>query len=209
MAEAAAVLGMKSTLDPALTTSAFYSSLSTLSYLLYTLTPVLYCRNSLPFLVFTSPTLGHTAPHPSLPSMAEFAELAMEGVPVITDHYEKVYDPLKEKTKQGISKVKEMREQRKSGGGGYESEYSSDEYYDGPPPRRSTTGGRRRSPQDDGRRRSGRDRGDFVTEERYAYRGPARAKSAGRDGPYREYGRDRRSKGETHSTLSQPTRQRC
>ena len=105
---------------------------------------------------------------------SEAAEIALEGVPFVVDNYEKVYDPLKDKTKQGFQKVKEMRSSR-DGPGGYESEDEIDEY-DGPP-RRSNTGGRRRSP-----------RGSTV-EERYAYSGPARARSAGRSGPRDRDGR--------------------
>ena len=118
--------------------------------------------------------------------MTDVAELALEGVPLVAEHYDKVTDPLKDKTKQGYRKVKEMRDKKN---GAYESE--SEEYdYDGPPARRSTTGGggggRNRSPRDyDRRRRFTRDDEDedgFVTEEkRYAYRGPQRAKSMGRD----------------------------
>ena len=108
--------------------------------------------------------------------MADYAELALEGVPLITDHYDKVYDPLKNQTKRGVQKVKEMREPRR--GGGYESEDDSeDDYYDS---RRTRSGGGRRSPRGKG----------SVVEERYAYRGPARASSAGRD-----RGRDRNSRG--------------
>ena len=121
--------------------------------------------------------------------MADFAELAMEGVPLVTEHYEKVYDPLKDKTKQGIQKVKKMRSQR----GGYESETDEEIDYEGPR-RNYTEPARRRSPRDDGRRRSRRDYDDVI-EERFVYRGPdkARAKSMGRDGW--TGGRDRRRKG--------------
>ena len=113
--------------------------------------------------------------------MADFAELMLEGVPVVAEHYDKVYDPLKDKTKQGIRKVKEMRQSRNSRGGGYESE--SEEYeYDGPPPRRTQTAG---AGGYDSRRRSGRDLDSddgFVTEERrHVHKGPTRAKSVGRD----------------------------
>ena len=116
---------------------------------------------------------------------ADFAELALEGVPLVTEHYDKVYDPVKDKTKQGIRKVKEMRDKRN---GGYESE--SEEYdYDGPPARRSTTGGggSKKDPRDyDRRTRSSRyddiDDDGFVTEERRHVKGPPRAKSVGRDG---------------------------
>ena len=114
--------------------------------------------------------------------MEDFAELAMEGVPLVTENYEKVYDPLKDKTKQGIQKVKKMRQGDRSQGGGYQSE--SDEEIDYNSPRRNyTEPTRRRSPRDDGRRRSRRDYDDVV-EERYVYRGPdkARAKSMGRNG---------------------------
>ena len=115
--------------------------------------------------------------------MTDLAELALEGVPLVAEHYDKVYDPLKDKTKQGFRKVKEMRDKRN---GDYESE--SDEYdYDGPPARRSTTGGSRRNPRDfDRQRPSSRyddvdDDGFVVEEKRYA-KGPPRARSVGRDG---------------------------
>ena len=120
--------------------------------------------------------------------MEDVAELAMEGVPLMTEHYDKVYDPVKNKTKQGVQKIKKMREQRK--GGGYESETESDyeEYDRYGPPQRSQTDGRRRV-GDDNRRRSRRDN-DYV-DERYSYpKGNGRAKSAGGDG-----GRDRYRRG--------------
>ena len=115
--------------------------------------------------------------------MADFAELAMEGVPLVTEHYEKVYDPLKDKTKQGINKVKEMRQSRSTRDGGYESETDEEIEYDAPPRRNYTEPSRRRSPRPDDRRRSRRDYDDVV-EERYVYKGPNkdRARSMGRDG---------------------------
>ena len=111
--------------------------------------------------------------------MEDFAELAMEGVPLVTEHYEKVYDPVKDKTKQGIQKVKKMRQSQR---GGYESETDEEVEYDAPR-RNYTEPTRRRSPRADDRRRSRRDHDDVV-EERYVYRGPNkdRAKSMGRDG---------------------------
>ena len=109
--------------------------------------------------------------------MDDVAELALEGVPIVTEHYDKVYDPLKEKTKQGIHKVKKMREQRR--GGGYESETESDyEEVDryGPPPRSQTDPRARRTRDDDLRRSRG---GEYV-DERYTYsKGTERAKSIG------------------------------
>ncbi|CAD6574499.1 MAG: hypothetical protein ASARMPREDX12_006801 [Alectoria sarmentosa] len=115
--------------------------------------------------------------------MTDFAELAMEGVPLVTEHYDKVYDPLKDKTKQGIQKVKKMREKRRTQGGGYESETDEEIEYDAPPRRNFTEPTRRRSPRDDDRRRSRRDYDDVV-EEKYVYKGPNkdRAKSMGRNG---------------------------
>ena len=112
--------------------------------------------------------------------MEDFAELAMEGVPLVAEHYEKVYDPLKDKTKQGIEKVKTMRDRRR---GGYESETDEEIEYDAPPRRNYTEPTRRRSPPRDDRRRSRRDYDDVV-EEKYVYKGPNkdRAKSMGRDG---------------------------
>lgn len=113
--------------------------------------------------------------------MADLAELAMEGVPLVTEHYDKVYDPLKDKTKQGIQKVKKMRD-RRTQGDRYESETDEEIEYDAPR-RNYTEPARRRSPRDDDRRRSRRDYDDVV-EERYVYKGPNkdRAKSMGRDG---------------------------
>ena len=112
--------------------------------------------------------------------MADFTELGLEAVPLVTEHYEKVYDPLKDKTKQGIDKVKKMSNSRR--GGDYESE--TDEEIDYKSPRRGyTEPARRWSPRADDRRRSRRDYDDVV-EERYVYKGPNkdRAKSMGRDG---------------------------
>lgn len=114
--------------------------------------------------------------------MEDIAELAMEGVPLVAEHYDKVYDPLKDKTKQGIQKVKKMRQSGRTQDGGYQSE--TDEEIDYDPPRRNyTEPSRKRSPRADGRRRSRRDYDDVV-EERYVYKGPnkGRARSMGRDG---------------------------
>ena len=123
--------------------------------------------------------------------MADLAELALTGVPIVTEHYEKVYDPVKNKTKQGVEKVKKMRNNR----GGYEEEDDFDGYeYDGPP-RRAQTDGRR----SDSRRRSGR--GDFVEERRVVKTSGGRAKSVGRDGyGSRNSGRSDRRRGlrDTH-----------
>ncbi len=108
--------------------------------------------------------------------MADLAELAMEGVPLVTEHYDKVYDPIKNKTKEGIQKVKRMR----NGDGSYESEEEYEEFDRYGPPQRSQTDRRRRSPRDDyddRRRRSGR--GDVV-EERHVYsKSNGRARSTG------------------------------
>ena len=118
--------------------------------------------------------------------MDDFAELALEGVPIVAEHYDKVYDPLKEKTQQGIHKVKKMREKRR--GGGYESETESeyeevDRYG---PPSRSQTDPRARQYRDEDRRRS---RGGEVLDERYTYsKTSGRAKSIG-------HGRDSYRKG--------------
>jgi len=124
--------------------------------------------------------------------MAEFAELAMEGIPVVADHYDKVTDPLREKTKQGYQKVKKMQERRRNGGG-YESETETDyeEYDRYGPPQRSQTAPRRRSRDDYDDRRPSK-RGDVV-EERYAYsKSNGRAKSVGKDD--RHGGRDSQRK---------------
>ncbi|KAK0507467.1 hypothetical protein JMJ35_009990 [Cladonia borealis] len=137
--------------------------------------------------------------------MDDFAELALEGIPIVTEHYDKVYDPLKEKTQQGIHKVKKMREKRR--GGGYESETDSeyeevDRYG---PPSRSQTDPRARQYRDDDRRRS---RGGEVLDERYTYsKASGRAKSIG-------HGRDsyrkgsRRNYSDSESSLSPPRRER-
>ena len=112
--------------------------------------------------------------------MDDVAELALEGVPIFTEHYDKVYDPLKEKTKQGVHKIKKMRNRRRDGGyeSETESEYDERDRYEPPP--RSQTDDIRRTSRDYNRRRSGRD--DFV-EERYGYyKGSDRAKSIGHGG---------------------------
>ena len=154
--------------------------------------------------------------------MDDFAELALEGVPLVTEHYDKVYDPLKDKTQQGIHKVKKMRDKRR--GGGYESETESDyEEVDryGPPPR-SQTDPRARQSRDDKRRRP---RGGEVLDEKYTYsKSSGRAKSIGhgRDG-YRkgctitrtqlDHHADkcigsRRNYSDSESSLSPPRRER-
>lgn len=108
--------------------------------------------------------------------MADLAELALEGVPLVTEHYDKVYDPIKNKTKQGLQKVKSMR----NGDGSYESEEEYEGFDRYGPPQRSQTDRRRRSPRDDyddRRRRSGR--GEMM-EERYVYsKSNGRARSTG------------------------------
>ena len=109
--------------------------------------------------------------------MADIAELGLAGVPVAAEHYDKVYDPLKDKTKQGVNKVKTMAKNR----GHRDDDYSDyDPYeYDGPP-RRSQTDGHGRRRDSDSHHRSGR--GDLV-ERRYV-KSPGdggRAKSVGRD----------------------------
>ena len=112
--------------------------------------------------------------------MDNFAELAMEGVPIVAEHYDKVYDPVKDKAKQGVQKVKEMRN---GGNDRYESEEEYDQYdrY-GPPQRSQTDRRRRRSPYDDYRPRPRSGRGEVV-EERYASysKGNGRARSMGGD----------------------------
>ncbi|KAL6719962.1 hypothetical protein ACLMJK_001883 [Lecanora helva] len=134
--------------------------------------------------------------------MAEdFAELVCEGVPLAAEHYEKVYDPIKDKTKQGIDKVKGMRNNRN---GNYDSDDDYDDYDRYGPPRRSHTDRRRRSPPDDyrPRPRSGR---DDVVEERYAYsKGNGRAKSMGGGRPRGS----RRNYSDSESSLSPPRRER-
>lgn len=136
----------------------------------------------------------------------DFAEALLEGVPYVTENYEKVYDPLRDKTKQGIQKVKSMRQ-------GHRGDYDSDDYdrlrdktnqgyqkvksfrdghgddynsdnWNKRGERRPHRDNRRRSPRDDyddRYRRSGR--GDVV-EERYAHsksNGRARSTGGGRN----------------------------
>ncbi|KAL9126695.1 MAG: hypothetical protein Q9217_004292 [Psora testacea] len=104
--------------------------------------------------------------------MTEFAELALEGVPIVTENYDKVYDPVKNKTKQGVNKVKKLRNNR----GKAEEEDDFTEYeYDGPPRRAYTD--QRRSPS---HRRSRR--GDLIEERHIIQTSNGRAKSVGRDG---------------------------
>ena len=95
--------------------------------------------------------------------MADAAELLLTGVPYVTDNYEKVWDPTKEKSKQGFEAVKRrMRERQRALSSG--SDYDSD---DGP---------RSRSYQN-GRRRSSRGRdGEYYETKRVI-----RTTSAGRD----------------------------
>ena len=124
--------------------------------------------------------------------MTDLAELAMEGVPIIAEHYDKVTDPLQDKAKQGYHKVKTMRN-RKGQVVEEESDYDSYEY-DGPP-RRSQTEGQDRRRRSGSRRRSGR---DDVVEERRVIKttGSGRAKSVGRDDYYvRKGGRGEWRKG--------------
>ncbi|KAG8528475.1 uncharacterized protein KY384_007393 [Bacidia gigantensis] len=128
--------------------------------------------------------------------MAEdFAELIMTGVPAITENYEKVYDPVKDKARAGFHKVRKMRN---NGRGGYE-EYSTEEedYYERP--RRSQTDGYRN-------RRSDRDRGEVVESRRVIRGSDGRTRSVGRDGrDYRSRG-SRRDYSDSEASLSPPRR---
>lgn len=127
--------------------------------------------------------------------MADIAELGLEAIPLVAEHYDKVTNPLANKAKQGFQRVKSMR-----GGqnGGYDVEDDYDDRYG--PPRRSQTD-RRRSPRDDFRdrdRRRPRHGGDVV-EERYAYqKSGGRARSAG--------GRGDRNRGEHIPIYTSSTR---
>ena len=133
--------------------------------------------------------------------MDDLAELAMEGVPIVAEHYDKVTDPLKDKTKQGYHKIKKMREQRRNGRGGYESETETDyEEVDryGPPQRNATAPQPRRRSRDDYYDDKRRSRRDDVVEERYSYsKSNGRAKSMGRDDRYG--GRESRRKSEIYT----------
>ena len=107
--------------------------------------------------------------------MTDVAELCLEGVPVAVEHYDKVYDPLKDKTKQGVNKIKAMTNDR----GHPNDDYSDDDSYtyDGPPRRSQTDGHGRRHPSDS-YRRSGR--GDLVESRYVKTDGDGRPKSVGR-----------------------------
>lgn len=147
----------------------------------------------------------------------DLAEALLEGVPYVTENYEKVYDPLRDKTKQGIQKVKSMRQGHRDGydsddydrmrdkanqgyqkvksfRDGHGDDYDSDNWNEHGQ-RRPHRDNRRRSPRDnyDNRyRRSGR--GDVV-EERYAHsKSNGRARSVGG-------GRDDRHRGEIHRSV--------
>lgn len=121
--------------------------------------------------------------------MADFAELALEGVPVAAEHFEKVYDPLKDKTKQGFQKAKSMRQNNRRRDDS-DSEYDS--YEDDRPPRRSYTDRGARSS-----RSRGRD-GDIIEERRVVKTTTnGRTRSAGRDAYSGAHGSDHRGEPDT------------
>lgn len=134
--------------------------------------------------------------------MDDLAELTLEGVPLVAEHYDKVYEPVRDRTKQGIRKVKEMRDKRRGGSGPADGYHSDSDYEENGygPPKRGYTDPYRRGPRDDDRRSSRRDE---VVEERYAYRGPnkGRAVSMGRDGFDGRRMRDEGRKGRFFSLL--------
>ena len=133
--------------------------------------------------------------------MADLAELAMEGVPLVAEHYDKVTDPLKDKTKQGYQRVKTMKNNRRR----QTNDSDDDSYeYDGPP-RRAQTEGRDRRRRSGSRRRSGR--GDVIEERRVVTTtSGGRAKSVGRDDYYTARGgRGDRRKGNYESKWSTST----
>ena len=112
--------------------------------------------------------------------MAEMAaELALTGIPYITDNYEKVWDPAKDKSVKGFREIKRRVKNRN----GQWEEYSEYENYsddDGPRSNRYSNGRRAGS-------RGRGDRGGDVVEERRAYR----TTSTGRGD--RDYRRRRKS----------------
>lgn len=108
--------------------------------------------------------------------MTDVAELALEAANPAIENYEKVYEPARDRAKDGVRKMREKL--TNSSKGRFEEVDEEDDYYDRP--RRSNT-----------QRDSGRTRGrDDYVEESYERRmtGP-RAKSAGRDGRYGGGGR--------------------
>ena len=105
--------------------------------------------------------------------MADMAELVLTGVPYITDNYEKVWDPAKDKTVKGFNQIK-RRVQNRDGQWEEYSDYSDD---DGPRSRHYSNG----------RRAGSRARNGDVVETRRAYR----TTSTGRGD--RDYRRRRKS----------------
>ena len=108
--------------------------------------------------------------------MADLAELTLEAANPAIEHYDKVYEPAKERAKIGAKKIREKIISPSKGG--FDEEEVEDDYYDRP---------RRR----DSRRESGRTRGrdDYVEESYERKVTGTRAKSAGRDGRYGGGGR--------------------
>ena len=150
--------------------------------------------------------------------MDDFAELALEGASTGVDHFEKVYDPLKDQAKKLQNPVKKLRGKSDQDQGQEEDPY---DYYD--KQRRSNTdrdrygSTRDRGSADDDyehdsvrrsntdRRGSRRDRvRDGYVEETYERRS-SRAKSAGRDGYHGSGGRGLRDdRRRSLSTIDKP-----
>lgn len=127
--------------------------------------------------------------------MEDFVELAFEGASTGVDHYEKVYDPLKEKAKKLPNPVKKLR-RGQIGRDQYDDDdgsYDSDDEYRSPRRTNTDRGGGRRQ-------RDSRGGGGYV-EESYERRS-GRAKSTGRDGG-RGLRRDGRSKSQLIRHLKQ------
>ena len=100
--------------------------------------------------------------------MAEFAELALTGVPYITDNYEKVWDPAREKVLSPVRKkaqrnLRQVTRRFKNKQGDWE-EYSDVESFS------EDDGGPRSRGYTNGKRNSSRSRRGDVVEERRAYR---------------------------------------
>ena len=107
--------------------------------------------------------------------MTDLAELTLEAANPAIEHYDKVYEPARDRAKDGVRKV---REKITSPTKDRFPESDDDDYYDRP---------RRRDTHRDSGRSRGRD--DYVEESYERKVTGGRAKSVGRDGRYGGGGR--------------------
>lgn len=124
--------------------------------------------------------------------MDDFAELALEGANTAADHFDKVYDPLKEKVKNLPSPTKMIRGGHRDRDIYSDDDQSDDGYDDYRSPRRSQTD------RAVGHRRHHSRGGGTYVEESYERR-MGRAKSAGRDGIGGGRGLDRGGRSKSQS----------